>query len=38
MDWLLDCTFNVQVDFKEHHTEYKDYEEYTYFEATACTL
>ena len=38
MDWLLDRTFDIQVDFKEHCVEYKDYIEYTYLKATAYTL
>jgi len=36
LDWLLDCTFNAQVDFKEHRAEYEDYKEYAYLEAAAC--
>ena len=38
MDWLLDRTFNTQVDFKEYCVKYKDYKEYTYFKAAACAL
>ena len=38
MDWLLDRTFNAQIDFKEHHAEYKDYKKYTYLKAAACAL
>ena len=36
IDWLLDRTFDTQVDFKEHRAEYKNHKEYTYFEAAAC--
>ena len=38
MDWLLDCTFDVQIDFKEYRAKYKDYKEYIYLEAIACAL
>ena len=38
MDWLLDHTFNIQVDFKEYYTKYEDYEEYTYLKAAAYAL
>ncbi|PVI00007.1 hypothetical protein DM02DRAFT_709641, partial [Periconia macrospinosa] len=36
MDWLLDCTWDAQIDFKEHRIEYDGHEEYAYLEAAAC--
>ena len=36
MDWLLDCTWDAQIDFKEHHMQYRDHNEYAYLEAAAC--
>jgi len=36
LDWLLDRTFDAQVDFKEHRAKYEDHEEYAYLEAAAC--
>ena len=38
MDWLLNHTFNAQVNFKEHRAKYKDHKKYTYLKAAAYTL
>ena len=35
MDWLLDCTWDTQIDFKEHREQHGNYE-YAYLEAAAC--
>ena len=36
MDQLLDCTWDAQIDFKEHCIKHSDYDEYTYLKAAAC--
>lgn len=36
IDWLLDCTYDAQIDFQELRVKHGDHEEYTYLEAAAC--
>ena len=38
IDWLFNCTWDAQIDFKEYREQYGNYEEYAYFKAAACAF
>ena len=38
IDWLLNYTYNAQIDFRELRVKHSDYEEYTYLKVAAYAL
>ena len=36
MNWLLNCIYDAQIDFRDLRIDHGDSEEYTYLEAAAC--